>query len=491
MTTENNKQQLHWSSRFFVNRSLVLLLLTFSLIRLVTLTRKTIIDDYLPNNYNHNVSLVLTNQTIVEDIVINVNDKMNVITSAQQRSSNDQQQKQRNQNLSYSNSNSTDRLKKGEYTNFHNKVWPSLRHVLCGRGSPNLMLSRTLFRLARSEVFQENDPTIANKDFRNVHGKPSSTLSAFFVGDFGTSIYRDASNPSLTTVYVKIWKCGNNQIRWMEKKMWSKRKGTYVPKMGLSHALGQYLYTRNTTDGTYIYNPFINETNMTVVRRATINNIDPPCIYTVIRDPITHFLSGYNEVEVRILGEYNNGTSEYNTKNNFAPYHFAVPYSDSSALIRRRRFSAFVEDLLREDEAFSKHYQYSHFFSMSRILPVLSSYNLSLTGYIPTLENLTSTWPAFISSNCPGAPSIDKIPKMTIQGQHRSSKDRLKMYKAAKDVWEEGGKHARSLCIIHAYDYACWKDLTEGIPNLCIEVFEKHERQIIKYGSENYYSYDY
>jgi hypothetical protein len=374
---------------------------------------------------------------------------------------------------------------------FHSKVWPSLRHVLCGKGSTNLMLSRTLFTLAREEVFQEK---FVNKTFRNNDGGggPTNTLTNFFVGDFGASIYhRDITSPNLTTVYARIWKCGNNQIRWMEKKLWLKKQrqhnGTYIPEMPLWQALGNYLYTKNETDGTYTYNSTQAMTNT----NTNTNNIAPPCIYTVIRDPISHFLSGFNEVEVRILGEYNNGTSEYNMKNeHLAPYHTAVPYSNSSATIRRRRFSAFVEDLLREEEAFSKHYVYSHFFSMSRILPVLAKYNLSLTGYIPTLENITSTWPAFISSTCPGAPPIDQIPKMTIQGQHRSSKDRLQLYKAAKDVWEEDGPIARSLCILHAFDYACYENLPDGIPDLCIEVYKKHAQRIIEYGSNHYYSYD-
>ena len=480
----NNKQQLaHIRSCrcfFIINRFLILILVAFSLIRLVIFTRKVSISDYLPakNNYGYsNVSLVdlLTNQTNndnTENIdIINSND--------------DNKLEEEGGEYKYNNSNNEDE------DDFHSKVWPTLRHVLCGKGSSNLMLARTLFALAREEVFQEK---FVNKTFRSNDGGggPTNTLTNFFVGDFGTSIYhRDATNPNLTTVYARIWKCGNNQIRWMEKKLWLNKQrqrhhnGTYIPEMPLWQALGNYLYTKNITDGTYTYNSKVATTN------KNTNNIAPPCIYTVIRDPISHFLSGFNEVEVRILGEYNNGTSEYNMKNeHLAPYHTAVPYSNSSSTIRRRRFSAFVEDLLQEEEAFSKHYMYSHFFSMSRILAVLAKYNLSLTGYIPSLENITSTWPAFISSTCPGAPPIDHIPKMTIQGQHRSSKDRLQLYKAAKDVWEEGGPIARSLCILHAFDYACYENLPDGIPELCIKVYTKHAQRIIEYGSNHYYSYD-
>lgn len=127
---------------------------------------------------------------------------------------------------------------------------------------------------------------------------------------------------------------------------------------------------------------------------------------------------------------------------------------------------------------------------MSRVLNSLSIYNHSLAGYIPTLENITESWPKFISTTCPGAPPVDEIPKMTKQGQHRSSKDRLGMYKAAKSVWQEAGPIARALCILHAYDYACWERLPQGIPELCIEVYNEYQQKIVDYGSQNFYTYD-
>jgi hypothetical protein len=377
-----------------------------------------------------------------------------------------------------------------EEEDFDNNIWPPLRHVLCGKGTPNLKLARTLFRLARMEVFDENDPTIVNRTFSNANGNggPTRTLSTFFAGDWGASIiyggHANNINPSnFTTLYVRIWKCGNDQIRSMERTLSTtlaskgnkqKLTGTYLSDITLWHGLDTSAYTSN--------NPKESSSDD--------SPIVPPCIYTVIRDPISHFLSGYNEAETRILGYdlkvFSGGMRKYA----WAPYLTAVPYSNSSESLRRLRFSEYVKDLLREDETLSRHYMYSHSFSMSRILSILSRFNVTLTGYIPTLQNITSTWPNFISSTCPGAPSIDMIPQMGTKGQHKSSKDTTQLYKAAKDVWAEAGPIARSLCMIHAYDYACWENLPDGIPNLCKDVYEKYAEQIITYGSQNYYNYD-
>jgi len=101
---------------------------------------------------------------------------------------------------------------------------------------------------------------------------------------------------------------------------------------------------------------------------------------------------------------------------------------------------------------------------MSRVLVSLKQYGQKLTGYIPDLANLTSIWPDFMSSRCPQFLDRDSIPTMRVDGQHDSSKDRLGLYRAAKDVWAEGDPISRSLCLVHAFDYACFDDLPGGIP---------------------------
>ncbi len=354
-----------------------------------------------------------------------------------------------------------------------------MQKALCGEGAPNLLLSSVLFDLARSEVFAEDDPRIAAEltDTKNTNtntsGGISKTQMKFFAGEFGSSSVFQGVNEKgdpFVTVYAKIWKCGNNQIRFMEKKLFKHLNGTYTDNLQLSHILGRFL--RN-----------IYESGDDAI-------MPPPCIYTAIRDPISHFLSGYNEVEVRQLGEYNNQSHpDWPTHSKPAPYHRKYPYSNESSDLRRHRFEAFVEDLLLEEPTFGNNYVYSHFFAMSRILVILKKYNSGLTGYIPQLDNITATWPSFLSSECANFPSKESIPAMTKQGQHRSSRDRLGLYQAAKEVWQEEGPVARSLCLLHAFDYACFEDLPEKIPSLCRSVYQDHAETIVRVGTKNYFTY--
>ena len=352
---------------------------------------------------------------------------------------------------------------------FYNTTWPPLRKVLCGEGAPNIMLSQKLFKLARFEVFNKDShrnhnpraavrrnsssnsfaPTrpidLSKRLSENVS---SNTLAQFFSGDFGASVFQGVNEKGedFVSLYVRILKCGNNQIRWMERNLFKHYNGTYIYTLPLWKALDNVV------------------------------PMPPPCIYTVVRDPISHFLSGYNEIEVRLLGDYDNKI--FHGKS--LPYHLDVPYSSESPELRKRRFQAFVEDLLLEDPVFGSLRVYSHIFSMSRVLVVLAKYNKKLSGYIPKLENVTSAWPEFISSTYLGFPSREYIPKMTKQGQHESSQDRLGLYRAAKDVWEEFGPISRSLCLLHAFDYACYEDLPDGIPELCRSVYRDHSEEIVR-----------
>ena len=67
---------------------------------------------------------------------------------------------------------------------------------------------------------------------------------------------------------------------------------------------------------------------------------------------------------------------------------------------------------------------------------------------------------------------------MEIEGVHGSSSDPFGTYQSAKDVWKKGGTVARSLCHIHAFDYACFYGTgaltpleARDIPATCQDVF--------------------
>ena len=392
--------------------------------------------------------------------------------------------------------------KNGELEDFDITIWPPMKRVLCVKGAPNLRLASLLFRLARFEVFEKGfgepygtgerlfaptrqlDSFWTDKDDKDKRGPMNENVrnffagdgtknqNGFFAGDFGgATLVRgwNENGMNVTTLYVRIYKCANKQIKYMENEL--------AKRMNFGGGQEEILTLSEALDRVKESDP--RNQHRSNVSAAT-DMLPPPCIYTAVRDPISHFLSGYNEVEFRIAtGE------EFGHNIKTAPYHFRIPYSKSSPDLRRKRFQALVEDLLLEEPILS-YQQYKHFFPMSRVLSVLATHGVALTGYIPTIANVTSTWPEFMSSTCQGYPTREKIEKVLrndsavelANGGHRSSLDKLGFYEAAKEVWREGGPIARALCLLHAFDYACFEDLPEGIPELCRAVYREYSDEI-------------
>lgn len=228
------------------------------------------------------------------------------------------------------------------------------------------------------------------------------------------------------------------------KKLWNTRNGTYSGSASLKDVLTLYHGSIGQSD-------------------RHVNEDNELCIFTTIRDPITHWISGYNEVEYRIIFDV-----DVDDNPSLAPY---TNISIDSPESRKERFRQFVKDVVRGDSAFLSSYVYLHFFPMCRILPFLDRYQVSLTGYLPSLDHLEQTFRPFLAATCPNVvPPLEEMPTMEFGGQHESSKDPLQLYRAAREVWDEGGPVARALCIIHSFDYACW-ELPGGVPELCQEVF--------------------
>lgn len=306
--------------------------------------------------------------------------------------------------------------------------WMEVRDVLCPDYQPNLKAGSLLFALARRQL------NITTAVDNNIQGHSQQQQGSWISTTFFDEMFcrakiqnnfesydiatgdDDATTSTTSIVYIPIWKCANNQIRqWIRHTFHESNPPSYLSSESSTKKV--------------------------------------PCLVTAIRDPISHFLSGYNEIEYRSVQKH----------------HQNITGS-------KERFSQFVVHFL-SNPSIMKNSDYNHIFSMSKILPELARRNLTLTGYLPSLENLTSTWPAFVQERCLGGGSQQhhpKLPEMHLNGQHESSKDPYGTYQAAKEVWNAQGLVARVLCTLHSMDYACWKDLS-GIPPLCEEVYTSED----------------
>ena len=319
--------------------------------------------------------------------------------------------------------------------------WNELKEILCPAGVPNLSISRTLFAMGRKQLGVNATEFMEVKMAQRKFLKNMTQFeipSRFFEGEFNyavvvRSLERDRSGPSYAFIYVPIWKAGNNSIwLWIHRALWGKHIATTLKDF------------------------FDSSSN---------DKLDA-CIVTAIRDPVTHFLSGYNEIEFR-RNEFPEAERKFLTK------YYGMPTESESD--RRSRFEQFVYDLLLEDASGWRDGVYQHVYSMSRVLTELNKVGRRrLTSYVPDVNHLSKDFPAMVEDHCPSflAHLRDKSRLPDVDEEKKVSLDEETFQRSAKAVWVEGGPVAKSLCVLHAIDYACWDKLPAGIPNVCQEVFE-------------------
>jgi len=226
---------------------------------------------------------------------------------------------------------------------------------------------------------------------------------------------------------------------------------------------------------------FENLSDFSSISQAAMKTTTPDCTVTAIRDPITHFLSGYNEIETRI--------------SSVPRKRLAHSWPFGQLDISNERFEQFVTDFLSCPFQHSRKYmgihdpyeQYpetlemSHVYSMSSALSLISKRTLQ-PQYLPSLKNLTYQWAPFITASCPSYMFSSTFKSVILKSLvppnlHESGVDKLGAYKIAKTVWTEGSRVSKSLCAMHIMDYACWTNLPDGIPSVCLELYESYYKR--------------
>jgi len=317
--------------------------------------------------------------------------------------------------------------------------WNDMASRICPDMVPNVALAPKLFQLARDEIPGENAtcPTAGSTDIM---------ANQFFGRNWGVKGY--VTDQQHWFGYVPIWKCANDELRRYLEKFF----------VGNNIKFDNPMFDRNK---------------------------GLSCIVTAIRDPVSHFLSGYNEIEFRI-----NKYKRFRSATTWNFHHTAVGSP--------RRFEQFLTDVLscpfergwkgiyKTWDQYPSTLELPHVYSMTNTLHHLATSTNVIPSedfhYLPTLTNLSYTFGPFVVDQCPPGTFSDSMEKQLREGRvginhHESSADPTGSHKAAKRVWTQGSSFSRALCALHIMDYACWKNLPDGVPTVCMELYESYDKR--------------
>ncbi|KAL7452396.1 hypothetical protein ACHAWC_004117 [Mediolabrus comicus] len=329
-----------------------------------------------------------------------------------------------------------------------NEQWNQIKQLVCPKQVPNPMVWPILFEQARKELgfdLQFVPNTESDKEF----------VKNFYMFSSG-GIGLKSNDGEHHLVYLTVWKGANAHIRENINKRTNlddrwEFQSNIVDMMKFGHR-----------DFSELWSPIpISKRNQT-------------CVVTAVRDPIEHFLSGYNEMEFR-------STPSFHTAHRVQPDGQERQY-ERYKYGNEARFERYVSDFVWSapstgvypSNPFSNIF---HTYSMCGILWVLKEQAdlfgvnaPTLTSYLPSISNVSSAFPNLVNTNCHGFDAEFNRPfTSNRESHHPSGKDEDGFYAAAKRVWSKQDATSRALCALHLMDYACF-DLIP-VPDLCQDVF--------------------
>eukprot|EP00951_Prasinocladus_malaysianus_P015804 scaffold121942_cov30-Prasinocladus_malaysianus.AAC.1 len=242
--------------------------------------------------------------------------------------------------------------------------------------------------------------------------------------------FHDVNGTGKRAAYLRLWKCANDQVRKYASKELS--------------SLGEL--TEHHPD------------------KMADHLRDADCVLVVLRDPVSHFLSGYNEFDYRKTVE-----QELDLPGSWSRWR---PGS-------QERFEAFLADLLGGPENIGWKGKYNMWYEIKHVYPMTSALVQMVNAKVDPgnfvaimLDEVQEFIPKALVDSCGISPhSVAEMPRL---GQHPSSSDPLRIYAAAKSVWLKKGKAARALCALVAMDYACY-DTYFPLPEVCLQVLGRED----------------
>lgn len=396
--------------------------------------------------------------------------------------------------------------------------WNVMAHRLCPNMVPqSSQFGPRLFALARREL--GDNAGVQFCDYKIIHAKRTDTMSHVFYkwswGEMAMDTTTNATTNATTNTnnneqlshthtlfYLPIWKCANIQIR-------------------------EY---------------FLERFNFQKIPPANQSTKQRKCMVTAIRDPISHFLAGYNEVEYRLK-------IYYKYRNKIVGQGGGWTFGNIPIESRpKERLKQFLVDFLscpfeRGFKGVAEKYpmtlELSHLYSMSGVLYNLDAKSKSKSEknrqndttttttatttasathtaeqpqfntmsdfhYLPSLTNISTQWGPFVAEKCGESvlslsnnKNDNDLMKSTflntsiIVGSNAHTSSTRKEYDAIKQavmIAQEQEENAddlslsitKALCAPHLLDYACWKDLPDGVPTTCMDLYASyHENGLL------------
>lgn len=329
------------------------------------------------------------------------------------------------------------------------KKWEKTQQWLCPNQSLNLTAAVQTFRRAQEIGLSSLGPA---EEPSAVINTPTGTIRKFFLHWPGHVSIRDKSTNRIAT-FLRTYKCGSITLRDYFERVLKPASENY-------DSFHTSLY----------YRGFV-RTNL---------GESSSCICTTFRDPIDHFFSGLQELEMR------RNTNPWKKKvTKLAPY-------EKLELISKERFFAFVDYLLSGEwiDIYKYHdgffdFDFGHVLPQSSYLHYLQKkHGRDISSFVD-MYSIAETIPSVLNETC--GFKRETIPPVIEKKTHKKLPGMSSLHKSiwANATTSSGNSLGQdyelfyykleALCLLHAVDYACLANvLKDPLPKICEIAFEKY-----------------